>query len=191
MYCPMTKAKTKRYLAKIKEDEFLLVTAQPMTVYSENCAYLKATIQGTYVINVKPNGKGCNLFLDDFELPVRGSIFVNKITCNNTRIPTTFTTKSSLPTTDVSPFSLKWNHYGLPTVLILGLLSTMIGTAVSMYILRYTRGSGVSAANIIRREHEENPPMMELMPMQLRPALRNISFQQQRHDLVDEDSSSG
>ena len=62
--CP----KTKRYLTKIKEDEFLLVTAQPMTVYSENCAYLKATIQGTYVINVKPNGKGCNLFLDDFRV---------------------------------------------------------------------------------------------------------------------------
>ena len=83
---------------------------------------------------------------------------------------------------------MKWNHFGLPIVLILGLLSTMIGTAVSMYILRYTRESGVLAVNIIRREHGENPPIMELMPIQPCSALRRIAFQ--HHDLVDEDSSS-
>ena len=187
----MTKSKTRRYLAKLKEDEFLLVTAQPMTVYSENCAYLKATIKGTYVINVKPDEKGCNLFLDDFELPVRGTIFVNMITGDNTRIPTTFTTNSSFPTTDATAttFSTNWNNFGLPTVLIIGLLSTIIGTAVSMYLFLHTREAEVSEANSVRREYEENPPMMELMPLNSRPILRRITWQ--HHEPVDEDSSSG
>ena len=60
-----------------------------------------------------------------------------------------------------------------------------------MYILRHTQRSGVPAVNIIRQEHEENPHMMELMPIRLRSALRHVSFPQQRHDPVDEDSSSG
>ena len=198
--CPMTKAKTKRYLAKTKEDKFLLVTAQPMTVHSENCLQLKATIQGTYIIHIKPHEQNCNLILDDFELPIRGSLSVNKIIGSNTRISTTFTANSSFQTIDTPLSNADWNRYGLPTVFILGLISTSAGTAISMYILRRTQRPRIPTVNTTRREHRENPHQMnlvphqmELMPIPLRPVLRNpnVSFPQHCNNIIDEDSSSG
>ena len=57
----------------------------------------KALLTRLRTLSIKPDEKGCNLFLDDFEFPVRGSIFVNMITGDNTIIPTTFTTNSSFP----------------------------------------------------------------------------------------------
>ena len=203
---PMIKAKTKRYLAKTKEDEFLLVTAQPMTVHSENCLQLKATVQGTYIIHIKPDKQNCNLILDDFELPIRGSVFVNQIVGINTRIPTTFVANSSLQTIDTFPSNTDWNQYGLPTVLILGLISTSIGTAVLMHILRRIKRPRAPTAGTPRHERRESPRLinvaprqvelaplqMDLMPIQPRSALRNPNVSFHRNlNIMDEDSSSG
>ena len=76
--CPLVDSRSKQYLAKLKENEFLLVSAKFIDIYSSTCPNIKANVQGSFIIVIDVDEMGCNLFLDNLELPIKGAISIHK-----------------------------------------------------------------------------------------------------------------
>ena len=187
--CQQTIAKSVQYLAKMKENEFLLVTSNPVEVTSSTCPNIKANIEGSFIIAVDIDEVGCNLYLNDLELPTKGAINAQKLLTLKKRVSISFINNLNGEITDNSTSNIDLNKYILPSAVILGALATILGTSITTYLF-------IKRKNEDEEQGHSDDDVPEVIPLQhlqtLRPIIKTMRFQHSRPvtPISTEDSSS-
>lgn len=185
-----------QYLAKIKENEFLLVSSMPVLIQSSTCPNVKTSAQGSYLIAIDIEEVGCDLYIDDLKLPVKGAIAVQKYLNEKKRISTSIInigqdTTSRQNNSNINPiFNLTHTEsikeYILPIAVILGALATILGTSITTYLFVKKRD-----LNDTEERRHNVPEIFPLQPISsVRPIIRTIRFNERSVPPLSTDSDS-
>ena len=168
----------------------------PVLIQSSTCPNVKTSAQGSYLIAIDIEEVGCDLYIDDLKLPVKGAIAVQKYLNEKKRISTSIInigqdTTSRQNNSNINPiFNLTHTEsikeYILPIAVILGALATILGTSITTYLFVKKRD-----LNDTEERRHNVPEIFPLQPISsVRPIIRTIRFNERSVPPLSTDSDS-